>query len=456
MEILMGDRRGIRIGMGALAISGLMALGACAPGTGVVGGAGAQAGQAGSGHGTVKMVLWPGPEGDAMQKVVDAYNAGQGKTDQITVDMTLLSRQDTFSKESTLMAAKSADQDIYFVASYNVGQYAPSLDPVTDIDTSAYFPVAVDGLKYQGQLYAMPLDVSNHFLLYRKDLVDALLADTAARPAYRQVAQQAIGEARDPKPADRWDWKDFVAMSAWFSKSANPGSPTTYGTVLQAKNLLYNTMIWDDILWGEGGSWTKDDKADLTSDAARTAVNVYRTIYTKGWTSPDSSQAEFPETQAALKAGNAAFAVQWSAGFAELNDPTKSPQVAGKIAIAPVPGQKTHVHALAVALNKYSNNKAAAKKFLAYLATPDAMSQYAQAGGIPAMPKVLEKDASTNPAFTQIAESVDKYGYSVTVFPQTFQAYSKIAESLSGAWVGQGDVDTALKTANDELQQLLG
>ena len=28
---------------------------------------------------TVKMVLWPGPEGDAMQKVVDAYNASQGK-----------------------------------------------------------------------------------------------------------------------------------------------------------------------------------------------------------------------------------------------------------------------------------------------------------------------------------------------------------------------------------------
>ena len=27
----------------------------------------------------VKMILWPGPEGEAMQKVVDAYNAGQAK-----------------------------------------------------------------------------------------------------------------------------------------------------------------------------------------------------------------------------------------------------------------------------------------------------------------------------------------------------------------------------------------
>ena len=48
------------------------------------------------------------------------------------------------------------------------------------------------------------------------------------------------------------------------------------------------------------------------------------------------------------------------------------------------------MHALAVALNKYSSNKAAATKFLNYLATTDAMTSYAQAGGIPAMPQVLK------------------------------------------------------------------
>ena len=246
-------------------------------------------------------------------------------------------------------------------------------------------------------------------------------------------------------------------MSAWFSKSANPTSSTQYGTILPAKNLLYNTMIWDDVLWGEGGSWTTSDgKANLDTPQALKAVNVYSTIYKNGWTSKDSSQAEFPETQAALKAGSAAFALQWSAGFAELNDASKSPQVAGKIAIAPVPGQKTHVHALAVALNKYSGNKAAATRFLNYLATTDAMTAYAKAGGIPAMPSVLKANASINPAFDKIAESIDKYGYSVPVFPSTFQAYSKLAETLSGAWVGQQDAATALKDANAGLQKLLG
>ncbi|MET7966237.1 extracellular solute-binding protein [Micromonospora sp. NPDC005305] len=435
----------------ALLLAGSVALTGCAPSTG--GGAG---GGEGSGKGTVKMVLWPGPEGEAMAKVVEKYNAGLGRTEGTKVEMTLLSRQDTFSKEATLMAAKSSDQDIYFVASYNVGQYAASLDPLTDIATENYFPVAVDGLKYQGKQYALPLDVSNHFLLYRKDLVDALLRDPAQRQAYEAVAAKVLGAKRAPKPADQWDWDDYKVMAAYFSKKTNAASPTRHGTILPAKNLLYNTMIWDDVLWGMGGSWTNSaGDANLATPEAEKAVKLYADIYTSGWTSPDSAQAEFPETQAALKSGNAAFAVQWSAGFAELNDKTKSPDVAGKIAIAPVPGQKTHVHALAVALNKYSQNKAAAKKFLSYLAAPDTMATYAEAGGIPAMPAVLEQKAAVNPAFTSIAESIDKYGYTAPVFPNTFQAYSKLAEELSAAWVGEKDAASALKAANANLQELL-
>lgn len=440
------------VGWAALAVG--VVLSGCTPSTGSS--AGATGGGAGGGTGTVKMVLWPGPEGDAMNKVVAAYNAGQGAKDKIKVEMTLLSRQDTFSKESTLMAAKSSQQDIYFVASYNIGQYANALDPLASVDVANYFPVAVDGLKYQDKQFALPLDVSNHFMYYRKDLLDSLLAAKNTWPAYEAVAVKAIGEKRDPKPADTWDWNDYIAMSAWFSKSGNPSSPTQYGTILQAKNLLYNTMIWDDVLWGSGGSWTgPDGKANLNSPAAEKAVKVYSTIYQNNWTSKDSSQAEFPETQAALKSGKTAFAVQWSAGFAELNDPAKSPLVAGKIAIAPVPGQKTHVHALAVALNKYSQNKGAATKFLDFLAKPEAMTEYAKAGGIPAMPAVLKANSSINPAFDKIAESIDKYGYSVPVFPNTFEAYSKLAEDLSGAWVGQQDAKAALQQANTDLQKLL-
>lgn len=436
-----------------LLAAALLALAGCAPSTG---GPTATRGAEGPGTGTVRMVLWPGPEGEAMGEVVDAYNSGPGVADGITVEMTLLSRQDTFSKEAALMATRSSQQDIYFVASYNVAQFAHSLDPLTKVDADTYFPVAAEGLQFDGEQFALPLDVSTHFLYYRKDLLDELLDATDTWPQYESVAEQATGERRQPKPAEEWDWTDYVAMSAWFSRSANPASPTEYGTILAAKNILYNTMVWNDVLWGSGGSWTTPEgAAALTAPPARAAVEVYRDIYTGGWATPDSAQAEFPEVQAALKSGNTMMALQWSAGFAELNDPQSSPTVAGRIAIAPVPGQHAHVHALAVALNAYSENKAAARTFLEFLATPDAMQTYARAGGIPAIPAVLEANADINPVFEMVAESIDRYGYSPPTFPGTFEAYSRLAEDLSPAWLGQEEVDSALERANARLQQLL-
>src|SRR6218665_3081231 len=135
-------------------------------------------------------------------------------------------------------------------------------------------------------------------------------------------------------------------MAGHFSKPPTPGPPTEYGTILPAKNLLDNTMLWNNVLWGMGGSWTKQDgTANLNTPEGIKAVQLYSDIYTKGWASKDSAQAEFPETQAALKSGNTAFAIQCSAGFAELNDAAKSPAVAGKIAIVRDPNSKTHVQA---------------------------------------------------------------------------------------------------------------
>ena len=55
---------------------------------------------------TVNMVLWPGPEGNAMQKVVDTWNKEDGAKQGISVKMILLSRDNTFSRETTEIGAK--------------------------------------------------------------------------------------------------------------------------------------------------------------------------------------------------------------------------------------------------------------------------------------------------------------------------------------------------------------
>lgn len=399
----------------------------------------------------LKLIMNPGPEAKAMSKVMAAYNAADGKSAKIHVAVDQLSRTDTYAKEATLMSTKSSDYDFYQTASYYVAQHAQYLEPLKLTDSN-YYKSSLGSLNVDGQQEAIPLDPSVHFVFYRKDLIAGMLADKAT---FEQISQQVLGEKLEPKDPSEWTWDDYIASAAYFTQQYNSSSPTKYGTALQAKNLVYNTMVWNDVLWNEGGSWLKNGKPDLTSDAAKKAVNVYRTIYTKGLTSPDSDQAEYPETQAALSSGNAAFALQWNAAYTQLNDAKQSPKIAGKIGIAAVPGEDhlSHVHTLAIGVNKYGKNVDKAQKFIAYLDTVAAQKIYVRAGGLSSMPEAL-KGAGSDAAITQLQKTLEGGTYAEPKLPKAFDIYTALASDLSSAWVGQGSVDDALTKANNDLSKL--
>jgi multiple sugar transport system substrate-binding protein len=110
--------------------------------------------------GEVTLLFWPGPESEAMQKVVDAYNDGPGKADGITVKQLLFSRQGYFEKELADLAAGSSEFDVALVTTYTLGRYAPYLDPVdAQVPAAAraeFAPVALDSLTLDGKLYGSP------------------------------------------------------------------------------------------------------------------------------------------------------------------------------------------------------------------------------------------------------------------------------------------------------------
>jgi len=367
----------------------------------------------------VKMILWPGPEGEAMQKVVDAYNAGQGKKDGVVVKQVLLSRDNTFAKEAALMKAKSSEYDVYFTASYLVGQHAPYLSELKGINDKVYLKASIDGLKVNKKQMALPLDTSLHFMYYRTDLVSSL-SSAANTAKYKQISKTVLGKELMPNTdPETWNWDDALATAAFFTQKYNPESPTKYGYALPAKNLLYNTMIWNDVLWGLGGNWFTKGKPSINTAAGKAAIDVYRTIYTKELTSPDSSQWEYAETNAALTSGNAMMGLQWNAAYSELSSTGATKDKVG-IAVPPGKGQRTHVHALAVGVNKYSKNQAAAQKWMKHLSTVKAMENYAAAGGVPSMPKILNTMVSTNASFANIITYAGKYGYAEAGGPREF------------------------------------
>lgn len=423
---------------------GLIAAGAAA--TLMLSGCGAanSAPQSSGGTTTINVAYWPGPELTAMQSVVKKYNAGQGKKDHVSVNLTTFSTADMFNKELVDMSTKSSTLDMYYTASYLLGQHAPYLVPLTGADTSALLPSAVKGFSQGGKFYAVPMDASLVGTIYRTDLMKTLLNDPTARQTYESISQQVVGKKLDPKPPSQWTWDDYLATGAYFTKKYNPNSPTEYGTILPAMNSAFSGMQWAGVLYSCGGSFvTKDGKANFDTPQARKAVEVYATAIKNGIASPNSSQGNATSLNAALTSGSVAFEMQWHSSMAGFNDASAAPVTAGKVAIAAIPGEhKGHMHLQGVGINKYSKHIDAAKKFVNYLLTPAALDAYGKNGGIPPAPSYLNSD----PDLKQIGELIKNNTETEPSIGKVdaYTVSTLIGNALSKAWLGDEDPVTAL------------
>lgn len=410
----------------------------------------------------VTLLFWPGPESDAMQKVVDAYNAGPGVEDGVTVKQLLFSRQGYFDKELADLAAGSTEFDLALVTTYTLGRYAPYLEPLDGYmtGTPAQSAGALASLQFDGKQFGVPTDASAHFTYYRQDLIDQLLSDEAWQGVYGDISEQIMGTRMTPKDPQEWTWDDYVATALFFTKSLNPDSPTQYGSVLQLKNLIFNIMIWQSTLVSNGGNWMDaDGNITINSDAGKRGLEVYQTIIDNGATPADSINYEYAEANEAFRSGQAATMLQWNAAFNELNNPELSPVVAGKIGIAPLPagseGHKTHTHSLGIGMNVASTKKEAAGKFADYLFSEEAMEVYAAAGGNPPVGSVLTGMADTRPDFAYLAEYLEKYAYVINGGTAAYAVpvYEVLAEEFSAVWSGQKEVDAALESAATRMAE---
>ena len=420
-------------------------------------GCGASGGASGPSNGTqINVAYWPGPELNGMKSVVDKYNAGQGKTDKVSVNLVTIARSDMFNKELVEMSTQSSKFDMYYTASYLLQQHPPSLAPLDGASTSAELPSAVDGFSQNGKLYAVPLDASMVGTIYRNDLMKSLMADSAQKAKFAQISQQVVGKALEPKDPAQWSWDDYLATAAYFTKKYNPDSPTEYGTILPAKNSPFAGLEWSGVLYSDGGAWQDNSgKPSFNTPQALDAVNIYANAVKLGVASPNSSQGDAVEVDAALTGGNAAFAMEWYSSMDALNNPKTSPVTGGKVTFAPIPGaHRGHMHLQGVGINKYSKNQDADRKFADYLLTSDALHTYGANGGMPPAPSFLNSNAN-RPQLAQMKTFLQDN----TVVEPTVNGIdantvaTDIGDKLSGAWTGKADPQSALNNLQAQISK---
>lgn len=415
---------------------------------------------AGVAQAEVTVLGWPGgPEEAALRAVTEIYNAKPDVAAENKVDLLFTSREGFFDKLQVDLAAGSTAFDVNLLATYSIGKYAPFMEPISLSDEAAkvFGPTVLTTMQYDGAQYGVPTDLSLHFLYYRRDLIDALLADDAAKAKYTEIAQEYLGEPLEPKSPDTWTWKDFVANALYFSQSINPDSPTRYGTVIQAKNLLFNMMVFQSWPRSYGGNWM-DDAGNITvdSEAYRTALAAVKMLIDLGATPANSTSYEYAEANAAYSSGQVAAMVQWNAAASELADAQPD---TGTYAPPEGPeGRFTHIHGLGLGLNAAAQNKEGAVAFLQWLSTEEAALAYARAGGAPGLSaETAAKLADERPDLVQVGDFASNYGFVMNggTSANALSVYEEQAKEFTGYWAGTQDLDAALANTTAAMTKLL-
>jgi multiple sugar transport system substrate-binding protein len=413
----------------------------------------------------VTVLGWPGgPEETALRKVAEIYNARPGLAEAEKVKLIFFNRDGFWDKLQADLAAGSTEFDLNLLATYAIGKYAPFMEPITlpGAAKEVFAEKVLKTMQYKGKQYGVPTDLSLHFMYFRKDLTDKLIADEGWKKTYGEIAQKYLGKALTPVDPDKWTWDDWAATALFFSRSVNPQSPVRYGSMLQMKNLLFNIMVFQSLPRAYGADWVDaSGKITVDSPAYRTGLELYKKLYDAGASPKDSLSAEFAEANAAFGSGQVATMLQWNAAFADLDNKDKTPAIAGKIGTVAPPsgpqGRFTHIHGLGFGLNKASAHKQEALTFLDWLATPDAIMAYAKAGGSPALSDATTAKLPERPDLVKLGAFAGQHGYVMTggTSASALAVYEAQAKAFTGYWGGTTSLDAALADVAKAMTDLL-
>ncbi|MEF3305583.1 ABC transporter substrate-binding protein [Paenibacillus sp. GYB003] len=241
MSLRTRNKRLLSAAAATVALSGLLA------GCGGKGGS-----DGGSGSKVVVWYLWGGPEGQALDAVIQDFNASQK---QYVVEG--LSVPDEQKIKVAIAGGNGPDLTDSF--SSNVAPYAEQgiALPLDDLiardkyNMDDFLPAAAEAGKYKGKVYALPLNVSFSMMYYNKKL----LAEA--------------GFKEPPKTS-----KELMDVAIKTTKTRPDGTIE----VLGSPQYPSDKFLFGPLAYGFGTNWVSKDATRFTFDAPST-LEAFRFIY---------------------------------------------------------------------------------------------------------------------------------------------------------------------------------
>ncbi len=306
-------------------------------------------------------------------------------------------------------------------------------DQVTPEELAAFSPKDVEGGRYEGRLYRLPIRSDVGMLYYRSDLL----------------------EAAGFEPPETFS--DLIKISQVLQQQK-----TNWGYLWQGRQYEGLVAMFVEVLEGYGGFWVNQDTLEVGLDRLETlqAIAFLRDTIKQGISPPGVTTYQEEETRRLFQSGQAAFLRSWPYVWPLANADT-SP-LKGKIGIKPMvhaPGQTggACLGGWGLGIAKSTRHPEAAWKAIQYFTSKEAQRRFIlQAGYVPSRrelftdPEIVAK----YPHFPQLLEVVQKAVLRPPI-AQYAQASDILQRYLSAALSNRMSPERAMKAAAQETRRLL-
>jgi multiple sugar transport system substrate-binding protein len=393
---------------------------------------------AGSG-GKITLTFWngqTGPDGPAMNKVIDAFNKSQ---DDVTVKSVTMP-WDTLYQKLLTGAASKGGPDVVALDFTQLPKYASQglFQPLDDYykdsshDTATLPKAATTASVYDGKNYGVPFDIATTMMYYNKTLF------------------QKAG--LDPnKPPTTWD--EFAAMVPKLTVTpAGASKPDQYAIALADNNTV---DMYPQFLWNTGGGIVSENNKKSLLDSPETlkALNFWVDLVKNKQASPVGLSGA--DADKLFNSGKAAIEINGPWATTGYKDAGIDFGVTRPFAGPDGDALLASVETMAVPAKADDATKKAAYKFFDYWTSADAQLQWAEGSGFPPLRSEDNAKITGNP-YPAIFGAKDVVDDSRLLNPGIASGATIVNDifypSLQKALNGDGSVEEVFKAASQQVQ----
>lgn len=341
-------------------------------------------------------------------------------------------------EQKILTAAPTGGYDVVLIDAPWTAKFAKAgivkevTDKLSDADRKDIFAGALDAASYNGKLYGLPWLNDTKFLFYNKEMLKKAGFDNPPKTWDELVEQAKVMKQKGiVEYPIAWSWKQAEALSC------------DYTSLSEAF----------------GGKMVTDGKPTLTAGGNKKALDFMVQTIKDGVSNPKSTEFLEEDVRGVFSSGKAAFALNWTYMYNLANDKNES-QVAGKVGIAPSPGEGTVVSAsvnggMGLAITKGSKHPDEAWKYMQFLSSKEVQKKYAK-NALPIWKSLYEdKDVvTTNPDVVTASKMQYDYLANRPQVPWYGSFSTELQVGIQKALMGQQSVDETLIDLQKKAEDL--